>query len=134
MKADEELRNLLWDMSNRLDAIEGTVTAIARSNPKPIVDGYEKVVRADPIIGHIYLQLNGERTQKQITEAVAATGVQTSPQAVGRWLKKMTRELWMAVPVDAPGGGLVWAQPSEAERVFHLSRHVRKWLGVKESP
>src|SRR5437763_692887 len=79
MPTDDEIHNDLLAMYSRLGAIEGKVNVIGRANSGPIRAVLEDAVRSQPLIGQIYLLLNGTRTQKEsvgraIVKRVAQVG------------------------------------------------------------
>ena len=64
MTTNEEIHDALMVIDSRLITIDGKVNLLARANRGPLVDAIGTVVAARPIVGHIYLLLDGLRNQQ----------------------------------------------------------------------
>lgn len=127
MPTDEEIHNDLLAMYSRLGAIEGKVNVIGRANSGPIRAVLEAAVRKQPLIGQIYLLLDGMRTQKRIVEALGGYGIATSEPTVSRRMGEMETEYGMIDLVQG-GGSKIYRKDREMERLLNLSVNIRKWL------
>jgi hypothetical protein len=125
--AEGDIQDALHAIHSRLGNIEGKVNLIARSERGPLLAELEKVVRADPVLGQIYLVLDGERHQDDIVKYLGDLGISTSRPTVTRRVTKMELELGIAVLVRS-GRSTVHRQDTEAEKVLALAANIRKWL------
>jgi len=124
---EEEINNALLAIYSRLGTIEGRVTLIARAGRNELLDALREIVGKQPLVGQIYLLLDGKRNQTEILEALAAAGVDTSPMSVSRAIVKMQTEYGIAELVRG-GSTKVFRKAGEAETVLNLSNNVRDWL------
>lgn len=124
MPSDEEIHNALVGIHNRLGSVEGKVNLVARAIGPELLPALKDAVAKAPLMGQIYLVLDGKRSQRQLLTVVAATGVTTSKQALSRWLGRMETEHGIAELVK-PG---VYRRDLQMERILNLSRKTRKWL------
>jgi hypothetical protein len=124
---DKHVHNALTAIHARLGTIEGRVTLIARAEREQILDSLEKDVRKKPLIGQIYLALDGSRSQRDVSEVLKARGIATSEMTVSRTMGKMHTESGIIELVSA-GGSKVYRKGDESEAVLNLSAKIREWL------
>jgi hypothetical protein len=124
---DAEIHSALLAIHSRLDVIDGKVTVVARSNRDALLEGFEKAIAADPLLGRIYLALDGKRNQAQIAKDLGS-----SEPTISRRLVKMSRDHGIAEMVAGTSGGKVYRRDNEMEGVLHLSANVAKWLEKME--
>lgn len=129
MATDEEINNALLAIYSRLGVIEGKVNLVARAHKQSSLEDIETAVRKSPLLGQIYLLLDGLRTQTQIFQKLGDYGVTTSAMGVSRAMKDMETEYGMADLVNA-GSSKVFRKDPESERVLNLSANIRKWLAA----
>jgi hypothetical protein len=129
MASDEEINNALLAIHSRLGVIEGKVNLVARAHKKSSLEDVEKVIRKSPLLGQIYLLLDGFRTQTEIYEKLREFGISTSPMGVSRAMKKLETEYGM-VDLVKGGSSRIFRKDTEAERVLNLSTNIRKWLAA----
>lgn len=127
MPSDEEVQNALLAIYSRLGAIEGKVNLVARAEREQIRGLLEKAVREDPLIGQIYLLLDGVRTQKEIVEKLAEYGIKPSQPTVSRRMAAMETEHGIADLVQG-GNTKIYRKDAAMEKVLNLTRNIRKWL------
>jgi hypothetical protein len=127
MANDEDIQDALLAIHSRLGAIEGKVNLVARAERAEILKILETTVRAQPLIGQIYLVLDGIRTQKDVLERLAVYGITPSQPTVSRRMSDMETEHGMIDLVQG-GAAKVYRKDREMERVLNLSKNVRKWL------
>ncbi len=130
MPGDDEIHNVLVGLHDRLGSVEGKVNLVARANSPRLLAELKTVVEEAPLIGQIYLVLDGKRSQQQVIAALAVAGVTTSKQAVSRWISKMETEHGIAELVR-PG---VYRRDPEMEKILDLPRKVCKWLADADKP
>jgi hypothetical protein len=125
--ADEEVQHALLAIHSKLNTIEGKITLLAQADKARIIDVLEEVFRSKPRLGQVYLCLDGEKTQKQIVEALKDFGVETSDMSVSRDMMLLSREYGLAERVKG-GTGNTYRKDSATEDVLNLSRRIRAWL------
>lgn len=130
MATDEDISNALFAIHSRLGVIEGKVNLVARAHKQSSLEDIETATRKRPLLGQIYLMLDGVRTQTEILEALRPHGITTNPMSVSRALRDMEREYGMADLVKG-GSSKVFRQDSESERILNLSVNIRKWLAAE---
>lgn len=123
MPSDADIHNALLAIHSRLDVIEGKVTVIARADRDKLIAELEQVVRADPIIGRIYLALDGKRNQEQL---VAELG--SDRATISRRVTKMARRYGMVELVPGREAGKIYRKERHVEEVLDLARRVERWL------
>lgn len=129
MPADEDIHNALLAIHSRLDTIDGKVTLVARADRERILEVLEAVVRRSPLVGRIYLLLDGQRSQRQIREELDRQGVSTSEATISRHMKNMAREDGIAEFVrTAAAGAKIYRKNREMESVLNLTARIERWL------
>lgn len=124
MPIDDEIQNALDSIYSRLGGIEGKVNLVARAERARILVDTEASVTKFPLIGQIYLLLDGKRTQKEVLEELTSYGVTTSQPTVSTRMAEMETEHGMAHLVRRG----VYGKDSQMEKVLNLSKNIRKWL------
>jgi hypothetical protein len=127
LATDDEIQEALVAIHSRLGTIEGRVTLIARSEREEILATLEKLIRERPIVGQIYLALDGMRNQGEVYDLLDGKGIETSLMSVSRNLPKMQTERGIVELVSA-GRSKVYRKGDESEEVLDLSTNIRKWL------
>jgi hypothetical protein len=127
MPTDEEVQNALLAIYSRLGVIEGKVNLVARADRARILEVLEEVVRKQPLIGQIYLLLDGKSAQRSIHEKLTELGIQSSEMTVSRRLSEMETEHGIAEPI-LMGPAKIHRKNREMENVLNLSKNIRKWL------
>jgi hypothetical protein len=129
MATDDEINNALLSIHSRLGIIEGKVNLVARAHRQSSLEDIEEAVRKAPLLGQVYLLLDGSRTQTEILEKLGEFGIITSAMSVSRAVKKLETDYGMADLVKG-GSARVFRKDSEAEKVLNLSTNIRKWLNA----
>jgi hypothetical protein len=131
MASNEDILQTLLNVQSKLGVIEGKVNLVARAERDAIRKLLEETVRRDPLIGQIYLLLDGVRTQKNVHESLAEYGITPSQPTVSRRMNQMETEHGI---VDLVQGGntKIYGQDPAMERVLNLSTHIRKWLAEEK--
>ena len=128
MTTNEEIHDALMVIDSRLRTIDGKVNLLARANREPLLDALGTIIVARPIIGQIYLLLDGVRNQEEVTAELVAAGVKTSKSAVSRWLMDMHSEHGLVERVPTTGPGKTYRKNSELEHALNLTKKVEKWV------
>jgi DNA-binding transcriptional ArsR family regulator len=128
---EEEIHQALMVIDSRIVTLDGKVTLVARANRHLLVPELEKVIKAKPMMGHIYLLLDGIKNQEALVAALKKKGIPTSKQAVSRWMQKCS-EHGIADEVPGRGRGKTYRKNSDMEEAFNLSKEIEKWLAEVE--
>jgi hypothetical protein len=123
----DPLHDDLLAIHSRLGSIEGKVNLLARVDRKPFLELLQKTVEGQPLIGQIYLALDGARTQNELIDYLAEFGIETSKASVSRRLGEMEREHGM-VELGKGGNSKVYGRDPTMEKILNLPDNVRKWL------
>lgn len=124
MPTDDEIHSALLGIYSRLGSVEGKVNLVARANGTELLEALEKTVTKAPLIGQLYLLLDGKRSQQDLVAALTAAGVSTSQQTVSRRMGEMETDHGIA---DLVKFGTYRRDP-QMEQILNLSKKVRKWL------
>jgi hypothetical protein len=133
MPADEEIQNALLAIHSRLGTIEGKINLVARAEREEILAVLEEAIREDPLLGQIYLLLDGERSQREILEELKNHEIASSQPTVSRRMTELVTEYGIADPVGS-GAGTVLRKNRAAEDVLNLTQRIRRWLNQQEQP
>ena len=127
MPLDDEVQNALLAIHSRLGSIEGKVNLVARADRLAFLQILEETVRKQPLVGQIYLLLDGKRSQRELREKLLEFGIQASQPTVSRRMTEMETDHGM---VDLVQGGAIkiYRKDREMEQILNLTRNIRKWL------
>jgi hypothetical protein len=128
MTNDEEIHNALLAIHSRLNTIDGKVTLVARADRDRVLQVIEEGVRHSPLVGQIYLLLDGKRSQRQIMAELKRKGVSTSEPTISRRMADMGREYGIAEYVTTTAAGKIYRKNREMESVLNLTNRVERWL------
>jgi hypothetical protein len=112
---------------SRLGSIEGKVNLLARVDRPQFLTLLGESVEKQPLIGQVYLALDGVRTQVEVITYLAGFGIQTSAPTLSRRLSEMEREHGMIELVKG-GKTKVYDKDPTSEKILNLSANIRKWL------
>lgn len=128
---NEEIHAALMVIDSQLRMVDGKVNLIARANRGPLLKALEEVVTKRPMVGRIYLLLDGSRNQEEITAELGNTGHPTSTATVSRCLTDMQGEHGLVERV--PGGpGKTYRKNRELEQILNLTKKIEGWLADLE--
>jgi hypothetical protein len=133
MPTDEEIHNALLGIHAKLGTIEGKVNLAARANRERLLAELEAAIRKDPLLGQIYLLLDGKRSQIEVRETLAEFDITPSQPTLSRRMAALGTEHGVADLVEG-GSTLVLRKDREAEQVLTLSKNIRKWLTDMKQP
>jgi hypothetical protein len=125
--ASGNAEDALWAVHSRLGAIEGKVNLIVRSEREQLLGMLEKAVKKDPLLGQIYLLLDGERTQQEVHALLGTWGIEASQPTVSRRIAAMETEHGIAVLAQV-GNTKAHRRDAEMEKMLNLSKKVQAWL------
>jgi hypothetical protein len=134
MANDEKVENALYAVHSRLGVIEGKVNLVARAERRHLLDLLEETVKKDPLIGQIYLLLDGARTQKEVHEKLREHGIDVSQPTVSRRMGLMETEHGIADLLSGGGNTKVFQKDPAMDKVLNLTQNIRKWLGDEKQP
>jgi hypothetical protein len=127
--SDEDIHNALLAIHSRLNTIDGKVTLVARADRDRVLEVLEEAVRRTPMLGQIYLLLDGKRSQRQILAELASSGVTTSEATISRRMADMASEYGIADYVTTTAAGKIYRKNREMESVLNLTSRIKRWLG-----
>lgn len=122
-----DVQNALLAIHSRLGTIEGKINLVARAEREKILEVLEGVIRPDPLLGQIYLLLDGSRRQRDIIELLSGFDISASQSTVSRRMDLLVLEYGVADPVGGEASRIL-AKNRAAEDVLNLSTRVRQWL------
>jgi hypothetical protein len=124
---NEQIHDALMVIDSQLRMVDGKVNLIARANREPLLKALQEVVTKRPMIGRIYLLLDGTRNQDEIVTELLQSGAGGSPGAVSRYLNDMQGEHGLIERV--PGGpGKTYRKNRELEQILNLTKKIEGWL------
>lgn len=125
--SDDEIQNALLAIHSRLGTIEGKLNLVARAEREAILVVLQAAVTKDPLLGQIYLLIDGKRTQHEVLSELTAFGITPSQSTVSRRMADLFTEYGIVDEVRK-GNALVLRKNRAAEDVLNLGRRVRRWL------
>jgi predicted transcriptional regulator len=125
---NEQIHDALMVIDSKLRMVDGKVNLIARSNRESMLEALKKVVTARPMIGRIYVSLDGVRNQDEIVAELKQAGVGGSPAAVSRYLSDMQGEHGLVERVADTGRGKTYRKNRELEQILNLTKKIESWL------
>jgi DNA-binding transcriptional ArsR family regulator len=125
----DPLHDDLLAIHSRLGAIEGKVNLLARVDRPQFLELLRATIKNQPLIGQIYLALDGIRTQGEVIEYLTGFGIDTSAPTVSRRLGEMEREHGM-IDLIKGGNSKVYGKDPTSEKILNLSANIRKWLAA----
>jgi DNA-binding HxlR family transcriptional regulator len=108
----------------KIEAIESTQELLLRERAPHIRQEILDVFRRTPQLDVVYLAVNGERSQSEIVDALAADGVAISQSTVSRRMDRLEQEGLIEKAGVGPRG-VRWAKKAVVERSLRLSRHLQ---------
>lgn len=131
MSDADEIQNALLAIHSRLGTIEGKVNLVARAEREEILQVLEDAILKRPLLGQIYLLLDGKRSQREILEALTGLGISTSQPTVSRRMDDLVTEYGIADVTGRNAAETVLRKNRAADDVLNLTRRVRRWLEGK---
>lgn len=123
---DRRIENALTAIHSRLGAIEGKVTLGVRADQDQYLNALKEIIDEQPLIGQIYLLLDGERSQRDVHQELQAAGIKVGEMTVHRRMNKI-EEHGLADLSDTAEGAESVLRPA-MESVLSLTKNIAKWL------
>jgi hypothetical protein len=114
-------------INSRVTGIEATTEVLLRADGAKIRGPFLEEVQKDVQLGLVYLEVDGERGQKEIVAALKAKGIRTSEATVSRKIDKLREAHFVTLKTQTKAGRIYEKHPV-VERNLRLSRHVRRLL------
>lgn len=133
MTTNEEIHAALMVIDSRIRTLDGKVNLVARANRPSLLKALETIIRDKPMIGRVYLVLDGARNQTEVVDAMAAAGTPTSKQATGRWLDLMHTEHGLIEQITSNQPGKTYRKSVELDRALNLTPKVEKWVAEMDA-
>jgi hypothetical protein len=127
MPDEDPIHRDLLAIHSRLGVIEGKVNLLARAGRDAHMELLKATIEKQPLIGQIYLLLDGKRSQVEIFNALDKNGISTSEMSVSRRLEEMESEHGMTKLVKG-GRSKIYAREPEMARLLNLVKKVTGWL------
>lgn len=128
-----DIHNALLAIHSRLGTIEGKINLVARAEREQILTVLEVVIRSDPLLGQIYLLLDGLRSQREIVDALSGYGIAVSQATVSRRMDLLVMEYGLADDVGREGARVL-GKNRAVEDVLNLTARTRRWLADLGQP
>lgn len=132
MATDDDIHDSLLAIHSRLGLIDGKTTLTVRANRGPILNALKELVVEKPLVGQIYLLLDGKRSQREVRVELVQHGITVSEATVSRHVERAVEHGIAELIEDSPGRGKVYRQDHGMEKILGVSRNVRKWLGEQD--
>jgi hypothetical protein len=126
---DIRIENALNAIHSRLGAIEGKVTLGVRADQKRYLATLKELISEQPLIGQIYLLLDGERSQRDVHQALGQAGITVGEMTVHRRMNKIEEHGLAELSDAADGAERVLRKDPAMESVLNLTKNTAKWLG-----
>jgi DNA-binding transcriptional ArsR family regulator len=107
----------------KIEAIESTQELLLRERAPHIRREILEVFRRTPLLDVVYLAVNGQRSQAEIVDALAANGIAISQPTVSRRMDRLEHEGLIEKAGLGPRG-VLWAKKAVVERTLRLSRYL----------
>jgi hypothetical protein len=114
-------------INSRVTGIEATTEVLLRADGAKIRDPFLEEVRTDTQLGRVYLEVDGQKGQREIAAALKAAGIRTSEATVSRKIDKLRESHFIVLRTQTKAGKIYEKHPV-VERNLRLSRHVRRVL------
>jgi DNA-binding transcriptional ArsR family regulator len=130
--SDEDIHDSLVAIHSRLGLIDGKATLTVRANRGPIIAALRELVTEKPLVGQIYLLLDGKRSQRDIRDDLAQRGVDVHEATVSRHIDKAVDHGIAELLEDSRKRGKIYRKDANMEKILGLSKNVRKWLAEQD--
>jgi hypothetical protein len=125
---DRRIENALNAIHSRLGAIEGKVTLGVRADQDRYLKALREIIRDQPLMGQVYLLLDGERSQRDVHQALKRAGINVGEMTVHRRMNKIEEHGLADLSDTADGAERVLRKDSAMESVLNLTKNIAKWL------
>ena len=125
---DLRIENALNAIHSRLGAIEGKVTLGVRADQDRYLKTLKEIILEQPLIGQIYLLLDGERSQRDVHQELGRAGINVGEMTVHRRMNKIEEHGLADLSDAADGAERVLRKDPAMESVLSLTKNIGKWL------
>lgn len=125
---DRRIENALNAIHSRLGAIEGKVTLGVRADHDRYLEALKEIIREQPLIGQIYLLLDGARSQRDVHQELQRAGINVGEMTVHRRMNKIEEHGLADLSDTAEGAERVLRKDPAMESVLSLTKNIGKWL------
>lgn len=122
-----ELFNQVRSINSRVHSIESTQEMLLRAQAERIVNPFLERLTSDPVLGWVYLEVDGAKSQNDISGALSKRGHPASAPTVSRKLEELEKDWHLIVLKDRTKSGKLYDKGA-GERVLGLSRRVERAL------
>lgn len=128
MADNDDIHDSLLAIHSRLGVIDGKATLTVRANREPILAALKELISEKPLVGQIYLLLDGKRSQRHVVDALREYGVEVHEATISRNMELAVEHGITELIDDSPGRGKVYRRDHSMEKVLSLSKNIKKWL------
>lgn len=121
-----EVFSEIRQIRDRLESIEQTQELLVRADLHRILALIWQEMDNEPILAHVYLAVDGVRTQSVIADNLRAKGIPGSEPTVSRRLDKL-RELGLVELIDQTKAGKVYRR-TRVDRILGVARRLERRL------
>jgi hypothetical protein len=116
-------------MRARLEGIEHRQEMLVRAHRDEILNEIWRYIDGDPLIGEVYLLVDGDRTQQDIVAALHRKGdaIPASQPTVSRRLSKLMNELGLVEISERDASGAT-LRKSDLDKILNLTPKVERRL------
>ena len=122
-----ELFNQVRSINSRVLSIERTQEMLVRAQAQKIVEPFLEKLTTDPVIGWVYLAVDGTKSQNDISEDLRKQGHAASAPTISRKLDELEKDWHLIVLKDRTKSGKLYDKGA-GERILGLSRQVARAL------
>ncbi len=119
-------------INSRVTGIEDTTEVILRADAGKIRDPFLKRVSSDPLLGRVYLAIDGKRSQRELARELKEGTKTVSEATVSRKIDQL-REEHLVMLREQTKAGRIYQKHPVVERNLRLSRHVTRLLTKQSS-
>jgi hypothetical protein len=121
-------------MRARLEGIEHRQEILVRAHSDEILNKIWEYIDNDPLLGEVYLSIDGKRTQQGLIDALKEKGITTISQpTISRRLGKLMNELSLIEVVERTTEGASYRK-TDLDKILHLTPKVeRRLTALKKS-
>lgn len=128
MVSNDDIHNELVAIHARLGVIDGKESLHVRANRGPILDALEELIRKKPLVGQIYLVLDGTGTQREVVTSLAEHGIKAHESTISRNLGEAVDNGIAELRDDAEQRGKIYRRETNIESILNLSKNIGEWL------
>lgn len=132
MATDDDIHNSLTAIYSRLGVIDGKATLTVRAYRDPILQALEELIGDKPLVGQIYLLLDGKRSQREIRLRLSDYGIDKSEATISRHVERAVDHGIAELVEESGSSGKIYRREANMEKILALSKNVRKWLTAKD--